>query len=141
MLLEWRLFDIGQWFQPITLNISALDPRLPSRFLPNTTMNAIVSHLMVEDWTNTTNVTAHYNQCKPYICTYTYTKPYNTLQIFTTVLGLGGGLSLALRLLIPLAIKMIMQRRLVSPTDGTTLQHDTAGVFSSSLRRRDFYRR
>jgi hypothetical protein len=74
MLLDWRLFEMDQWFQPITLNISALDPRLPSRFLPSTKMNAIVSHLMVEDWTNTTNVTAYYNQCKPHICTYTYTK-------------------------------------------------------------------
>ncbi|CAF4750066.1 unnamed protein product, partial [Rotaria sp. Silwood2] len=50
MLLDWRLFELEQWLELITLNISALNSRLPSRFLPNTTMNAIVSNLMIEDW-------------------------------------------------------------------------------------------
>jgi hypothetical protein len=125
MLLDWRLFDISEWFKPITLNISALDSRVPSRFLPTTTMSVIISQLMTEEWTNMTNATAYYDNCEPHICTYTYTKRYDIIQVISTVLGLWGGLSIVLRLLVPLAIKFIMQQLLARRANRTAEQNGT----------------
>jgi hypothetical protein len=109
MLIDWRTFDISDMFQPFTLNITALDPSAPSRFSSNTLLNTIVSQLLVEEWINTTDPIAHYEQCKPSTCTYTYTARYNTFYVVTSVLGLWGGLSVILRLIVPFIVKLIMK--------------------------------
>ncbi|CAF3847287.1 unnamed protein product, partial [Rotaria sordida] len=120
MLLDWRLFEVEQVYRPVILNVSALDSRLPSRYLPNTIMNVIVSNLMIEDWINTTNVTAHYDQCNPRVCTYTYTDRYNIFQVIATILGLVGGLNFILHRLVPIVVKIISSRLLLRRVHATT---------------------
>ncbi|CAF3984476.1 unnamed protein product, partial [Rotaria sordida] len=102
---------------PFTLNITALDPTVPSRFSPKTQLNTIVSQLLVDEWINATYPIAHYENCKPISCTYTYSGRYNLYYAFTSILGLLGGLSVVLRLIVPFITKFIvrLKRRLLRP--------------------------
>lgn len=114
MLLDWRLFEVAEFYRPLDVNITPLDPNLPSRYAPTTTLDVAISRLLIEDWKVTTNVAAHYHQCKPSICTYTYVARLSPLYVLTSVLGLLGGLSVVLRLTVPVIVRIIlwkMQRR------------------------------
>ena len=110
MLLDWRLFEVAEFYRPLDVNITPLDPNLPSRYAPTTTLDVPISRLLIEDWKVTTNVAAHYNQCKPSICTYTYVARLGPLYVVTSVLGLLGGLSVVLRLIVPVIVRIIMQK-------------------------------
>ena len=109
MLYDWRLFEIADVVYPLTLNVTPLDADLPSRFSPTTTLDVIVSSLLVEEWINTTDVEMHYERCKPAICTYIYTAGFETIYVITTIFGLLGGLFLILRLSTPLIIQLSME--------------------------------
>lgn len=111
MLLDWRQFELDGWFQPVHLNISALDSTISSRYQTNTSLNDIVSNIMIEEWIDTTDASAHYHKCKPTFCTYTYTTRYNFVQVITSLLGLISGFNLSLRLLIPFLVKLLTQSR------------------------------
>ena len=123
MLYDWRLFEIDDVYYPLTLNVTPLDPNQPSRFSSTTKLEAIISRLLLEEWINTTSKSAHYQQCNPKICTYTYTARFETVYVITTVIGLFGGLFVILRLSIPFIIhfpfQQIMKRRTrpVEPID------------------------
>ena len=110
MLLHWRLFETAEFYRPLVLNVTPLDPNLPSRYAPTTTFDVAISRLLIEDWKVTTNVAAHYDQCKPSICTYTYVARLSPLYVVTSVLGLLGGLSVVLRLTVPVTVRIIMQK-------------------------------
>ena len=110
MLLDWRLFEIADIYRPLVLNVTPLNPNLSSRYAPTTTLDVAISRLLIEDWKVTTNVAAHYDQCKPSICTYTYVARLSPLYVVTSVLGLLGGLSVVLRLTVPVIVRIIMQK-------------------------------
>ncbi|CAF3656765.1 unnamed protein product [Rotaria sp. Silwood1] len=140
MLLDWRLFETDHVMQPISLNVSVLDACLPSRYLPNTTMEVIVSNLMIEDWINTANVTTHYNACNPHICTYTYTHRYNKFQVISAILGLAGGLSVILKILAPFIVKIISSRLFLRNTRTTTESSHAIGTLILIVRQKyDFH--
>ena len=137
MLIDLRTVDIGDKFLPFTLNITALDPSVPSRFSPKTPLNMIVSQLLVEEWINTTYPIAHYKQCRPSTCTYTYTGYYNIFYIITIVIGLWGGLSVVLRLVVPFIMNLIMKlkRRLLQRGNRARDQPSSGKFISSSENR------
>ncbi|CAF1223849.1 unnamed protein product [Rotaria sp. Silwood1] len=108
MLIKWHSFDSSNvTIDPRVMNVMPLDPIVHSRFSPDTTLNKIVSQLFIEDWTNSTNFSFYYNQCAPDQCTYTYEKRFNRAYIIATILGIVGGLSTALRILILPIVKLL----------------------------------
>ena len=111
MLFSWRLFSLETIFEPLSLNVTPLDSSLPSRYLPTTKLEDIVSQLLIEEWILSSDAAAHYEQCQPKVCTYTYAARFAVIYVITTVIGLFGGLSVILRLIIPLIVKIIMQQR------------------------------
>jgi hypothetical protein len=110
ILYDWRLFEIADIFYPLNLSVTPLNPNLPSQFLPTTKLDVIVSNLLLEEWIITTNALAHYENCKPKICTYTYTARFEAIYVITTVIGLLGGLFVILHLSIPFIIRIPMQK-------------------------------
>lgn len=110
MLIDFRTFDMYMVL-PFTKKITALNSNVQSRFFPDTKLNTIISQLLIEEWINTTDALAHYEQCKPNACTYTYTGRYNTFYMITSLLGLLGGLNIVLRLTVPFIIKIIVKLR------------------------------
>ena len=89
------------------MNITALDESLPSRFFPNSTLEEVVDVLMVEQWNSSRMYDSYYNECQPKECTYTHQTKNSVIYIVTTLFGLTGGLTTALRLLVPRLVKFI----------------------------------
>ncbi|CAF4440264.1 unnamed protein product [Rotaria sp. Silwood2] len=108
MLIEWHSFGSSNvTIDPRVANITLLDSTVNSRFSPDTKLTNIVSQLFIEDWTSSTNFSFYYNQCAPDECTYTYEERFNRAYIIATILGIGGGLSIALRILILPVVKIL----------------------------------
>ena len=108
--MDWRLFEKADVYRPLVLNVTPLDANLPSRYAPTTTLGLPISRLFIEDWKVTTNVTAHYDQCKPSLCTYTYVARLGALYVVTSVLGVLGGLSVVLQLSVPVILRIIVHK-------------------------------
>lgn len=90
-----------------TLAITALNSSVPSRFLPNDTIFVIGSNLMVEEWQFSIDYEHYYASCAPSSCTYTISRRLDIIYIITTIVGLFGGVSLSLRIIIPIVAELI----------------------------------
>ncbi|CAF3592628.1 unnamed protein product [Rotaria sordida] len=77
--------------KPSPLNLS-----LSSLFFPNTTLEMIMKHLMIEQWHDSSNYSNYFEQCNPIQCTYTYSERYNVLYMMSMLISLFGGLILKL---------------------------------------------
>lgn len=82
-------------------SITVMNASLSSRFLPTTTVGDLLDELMVEQWNWTTLYEDYFDECHPIECTYTYNTRNDLIYILTTTIGLVGGLTTALRLIIP----------------------------------------
>ncbi len=90
-----------------------LDKNITSRFYPNSTVFDILNELAVEDWNNNIEYELYYNKCNPINCLYTITTKFNIPTVITTIIGLIGGLSVILQIVIPPIIKFLRKRRRV----------------------------
>ncbi len=97
-----------------------LNPNLPSRYYPNSTIFDILSQLGIEDWNGIIDYSLYYNNCNPINCIYTITKKFNIPTVVTTVIGLIGGLSVILRIVLPPFIKLFRRHRRAQ-IDNTTI--------------------
>ena len=93
----------------ISLIVSTLNPLLPSRFSMNTSLGTIVDLLMVETWTSSMHYEQYYATCTPKQCTYKSITKNDKIYIFTTLIGLIGGLVTALKLIVPLFTSIMMR--------------------------------
>jgi hypothetical protein len=91
------------------LNPSILE-RNSTRFSPNTFVEEIVNEMMIETWGNNSDYSQYYEECAPKLCTYLVTSRNDVLYIFTTMFALFGGLSVALRIIVPLIVTWIRNR-------------------------------
>lgn len=72
----------------INLHLTALHRSQSNQDQSNTTLGNLIDNLMLDDWNQQMNYTEYFNQCYLQQCTYSVTKRYNALVIFTTLLGL-----------------------------------------------------
>lgn len=94
--------------QSLSMNITPMPLLIAeSRFAHNTTIETLVEELMIEQWTNTTSFDLYYTQCDPTHCTYSYSERMNVAYVVTFIIAAFGGLSFALRLSIPLLVKLV----------------------------------
>ena len=85
-------------------NMTRLNASLSSRFMINTTINDLLSQLFIESWSSSLFYTSYFAKCRPTYCSYSVITQKSTLEIVTTVTGLIGGLSVALRLMVPFVV-------------------------------------
>lgn len=85
-----------------------LNNTIPSRFNVSTPVSVIVDKLMVEDWSKELSYDLYYDKCAPLFCTYSVIRRRSTILIATVLLGLLGGLNIALKLLTPLFMRLII---------------------------------
>ena len=78
----------------------------PRRFSVTDTFGTIVEHLIVDDWYNQSSYENFYRACSPDFCTYTVTERNNIVYVLTTMIGFFGGISVALKLIVPHSITM-----------------------------------
>ena len=86
----------------VSLRVEALDSLLPSEYKSTSTINDLLLQLMIEQWNLSTMYEGYYNECQPAQCVYRYETRNDAIYIVTTVIGLIGGLSTAMRIIIPL---------------------------------------
>ncbi|UJR11700.1 hypothetical protein I4U23_015881 [Adineta vaga] len=91
------------------INISILDKAFSSRFTSQTKVEQLVGELFIEEVTHEVTFKSYYDRCKPSYCTYTVARRFDVLFVITSIIGLVGGLNVALRLLSPYVIDFILR--------------------------------
>lgn len=106
-----------------TLLISPLQTSQLSRFAPTTTIGEIIDDVFIERWINVTSYEKYFLACAPSSCRYELTMRNTILYLITTLLGLYGGLTVGLKLVIwhifqlyrALKIRMFRRRTAIEP--------------------------
>ena len=88
-------------------NVSAIDNASLIHFYPNSTVDAIVNDLFVDQWNYSASYRAFYQRCKPALCTYTLVEHNHFWFILCTVFGLIGGLMKILQITVPRLVQAI----------------------------------
>jgi hypothetical protein len=104
-----RKTRVPREYQGNKMNVSILKIN-STRFSPNISVEEIINEMMIEKWGDNINYSQYYEQCAPKLCTYSFTSRNNALYVFTTMIGLFGGLSVALRIIVPLIVTWIRNR-------------------------------
>ncbi|CAF1102361.1 unnamed protein product [Didymodactylos carnosus] len=66
---------------------------------------------MVEEWNSNASFSSYYKQCAPQECTYTYSGHNNVVYIVTTIIGLVGGLTKVLQVIIPPTVEFVRKKK------------------------------
>ncbi|CAF1321675.1 unnamed protein product [Adineta steineri] len=91
-------------------NFSAMIRNNRSRFGPYATVQSIVDKLMVEDWLMNVSYEKYRDNCAPLSCTYPKKLRNSLLDVMAQLIGLLSGLIAALRLLLPIIVRFIMNK-------------------------------
>lgn len=68
-----------------------------THYSPSTILEEVVNELFIEYWSSNDSFGDYYSQCAPLSCTHKVNERNRPLYILTTLLGLYGGLIVALR--------------------------------------------
>lgn len=86
-----------------------------SGFSPYISTNDIVQKMFIESWFINISYENFYQQCQPKFCSHTLIERNNILYVVTTIVGLYGGLTVLLKLIVPFAVRrmhaLIRRRR------------------------------
>ncbi|CAF1165707.1 unnamed protein product [Adineta ricciae] len=77
-----------------------------SRFLQNTTIDQLAHDLFLEKWSTQVDYPSYYEHCSPSICSYARIERFNVLYTITIILGLQGGLTIALKWICPKLVRI-----------------------------------
>ncbi|UJR29650.1 hypothetical protein I4U23_017198 [Adineta vaga] len=128
MLIDgFPLGNSNNRIDPRAANVTPLNPMIQSRFTPLTKLDKIISELFIEQWIHSISFKKYFQECSPNECIYTYEENFNISYIITTIAGIIGGLSVALRILVPLSVKLI---RRIFRSCYTSNEQNITGRFS-----------
>jgi hypothetical protein len=115
------LTDILLHYINYTGNAVSVPPLEVSQLIRTSSHSKVVEladNLFIEQWKSTISHRNYFRTCAPNICQYTYIRRANFLYIATVFLAVDGGLTFALRLLVPLVVKLAFRcRRQSDSTD------------------------
>ncbi|CAF3122264.1 unnamed protein product [Rotaria sp. Silwood2] len=99
------------WCLSLIRNVSKTNMRpeplhIQSRFEYNTTLKKLLDELMIEQTTMTVNFSSYYSMCNPKYCTYSYIHRFDKIFIITFTASTFGGISVILKFITPLLIKL-----------------------------------
>ena len=86
-----------------TMVFHALDPALSS---PTATVQSLLDNLMIDEWRPNFTYDRYYTACAARYCTYSLTQRFDSVYVFTTIMGLSGGLTVVLKLILPYGVKL-----------------------------------
>ena len=79
--------------------------------MTNSTIEMLLNNLMIDQMTTDIRSELYYSQCQPAYCAYSYAHRFDVLFILTTIIGIFGGLSFALRFIASLIAATVIQRK------------------------------
>jgi hypothetical protein len=91
----------------VPLNVQRLVSRNTSQFPPTATVDSIVRQLLVDELLSVSNFTAYYLACAPPTCSYTVNEKRAVVVIIGTLVGIWGGLTKALDLIVPRSVHFV----------------------------------
>ena len=77
-----------------------------SVYLPNQTMDKILNQLFQSFSYIASDYVTYFRLCAPSVCQYSYVESNDALYVFTTLLGLYGGMTAALKLIVWYSLTM-----------------------------------
>jgi hypothetical protein len=89
----------------------SLDPNAINAYNIKSPVDDLVKKLMVDRWLPNDSFENYYRKCRPSSCSYTLIRKTPFIVIVTTLIGLFGGLVKALRITVPLILKLVRRRR------------------------------
>ena len=92
-------------------HFSAIDLHQQSLFRQNSTMESILDGIMIEHWKSNSSYQDYYNHCKPVYCSYFVEERRSAMFGVTQIIGLLGGLTLILTLIVPKVVRYLRNRR------------------------------
>jgi hypothetical protein len=112
--------------QPSNMTIHPLNSTLS---FPNVTVQSLMNVLMVDRWDSSIAYDHYYAMCAPLSCTYVITDQGNPIYIITTIIGLCGGLTVALEVIVPVLVKIgryliMCHRRRIEPVVDVISNHE-----------------
>ena len=75
-----------------------------THFPPNVTVDSIVQEMFIETCSSNVSYDQFFEQCHPLSCSVTLIKPNNLVIVITKILGIYGGLTTFLKLVIPILV-------------------------------------
>jgi len=110
----------------LNMTIRHLDSNVSS---PNVTVRSLVNELMVEEWKSSVTYEQYYQTCATLSCTYVKNQQTNLIYIITSIVGLYGGLSVALKLIVPILVKIgryliMCRRQRIAPVATVICDHE-----------------
>ncbi|CAF1007600.1 unnamed protein product [Adineta steineri] len=91
------------------LNSTPMALNIPKEINQTVTFNDTLQTLFMENFSTELNYSLYYAECRPRSCLYSVNQHSSFLYIFTALLGLYGGLSVVLRLLIPHVVSSLIR--------------------------------
>ena len=110
ILIALKNYTIGLGGSLELSSIQPLSAELLLHFQPSTSLLDIIQALMIEKWTSMIDFDSYFAQCHPKVCIYTFKQRFNLINTIVTLTGLAGGLSVALRILTPLPVRLVRRR-------------------------------
>ena len=102
-------------------NITSVNVTTNSRFPVTAQILEIVNELMIEQWVENVSFQSYFERCRPTACVYTLSQRFDLITTIVSVIGIAAGLSVVLRILVPMAVKLIREiKRHQAPTSETT---------------------
>ena len=116
---------------------SAIPISNDSSFDPSTTIETLLEDLFVQTFSKQLNYTSYFQQCRPESCSIDINARASLLYIFTSLLGLYGGLSVVLFFATPHAVTWLMEvcQRRTNPAGNCFLSSDQTVDLSFSIQR------
>lgn len=100
--------------QLMNTSFTQLDNSLLRQFEENSTLEFLLSRLMVDGWSSNVSYENYYDQCAPSSCWYSYFEHRPAVEVITSLLALYGGLvvitNVVVSMLLALWRKVIQQR-------------------------------
>ena len=70
------------------------------------TVRSLLDTLMIDEWILNITYDQYYSACAPLYCTYSRIRRFDRVYVFTTIMGLSGGLTVVLKLVLPSIVKL-----------------------------------
>ena len=92
-------------------NVTLLQAEVNVNFTTTSTVGDMLNKLMVDKWIVNTRYENYYAECRPSECRYTVMTRNGAICIVTAIVGLIGGLVTALKLIVPLFVRLIRKKK------------------------------
>jgi hypothetical protein len=103
--------------EQLAADVEPLSTSSNKYFSSNWTIQTLLNTLRIDELSVDVVFNSFYSQCNLAYCSYTYMHRFDVLYIITTIIGIFGGLSFALRLTVPNIVKFVVRCKNRSPAN------------------------